>query len=320
MSIIIFSLFILNLWPRFICSAGETYAIVTLIASDETFGYIAGALALAQSLIDVGSSIERLAMVTSSLSASSRKKLANFYKVIEVEEIHCRHVVANISQTSDATVYWGHTVSEVYGTTCTKFRAWGLPYDRVIFIDSDMLVIGPIDDLFTKYIKKHFYAAPCTLPPDKFNSGFLVLQPCEATMQELIALNEQYGSVDGGDQGLLNDVYCPEWHEADDASQRCGRLPWRYNIHANLAQDHIKSQTSLGYTHSLPTVVHFSGPTKPWLALAYEYRQPPDGKAPPGMSDLPYQIEMNQRWREAYFKAEGIKEPPPNRVLNSLRR
>jgi alpha-N-acetylglucosamine transferase len=62
-----------------------------------------------------------------------------------------------------------------WSATCTKFQAWGLiQYKRVIFMDSDTLVVKPIDDALYGFSNASFVAAPETFPPDNFNSGVMV--------------------------------------------------------------------------------------------------------------------------------------------------
>ena len=67
-----------------------------------------------------------------------------------------------------------------FANTCTKFAAWNLTkFDRVIFMDADMIAVGPVDDAARRLARRGdgggadetFAAAPETLPPDQFNSG-----------------------------------------------------------------------------------------------------------------------------------------------------
>ena len=46
-----------------------------------------------------------------------------------------------------------------WSTTCTKFNAWSFTeFDRVIFMDSDMLVVGEIDDALYGFSNASFVA------------------------------------------------------------------------------------------------------------------------------------------------------------------
>lgn len=73
-------------------SSSPRNAVVTLVTGS-TSGYVSGALALGQSLLNVGSQLPRVVMVTPEVEASSRKQLAHLYEVIEVEPILCNHKI-----------------------------------------------------------------------------------------------------------------------------------------------------------------------------------------------------------------------------------
>ena len=101
-------------------------------------------------------------------------------------------------------------------STCTKFSVWKLiQYKRVVFMDSDTIVLQPIDDILFQFSNASFVAAPETFPPDTFNSGVMVLNPSLQTFQYLLELNQRIGSAEGGDQGVFNNGFCPEWFTAN---------------------------------------------------------------------------------------------------------
>lgn len=57
----------------------------------EKSGYSAGAIALGQSLKDVGSKLSRIVLVTPDVEDFNRKSLAKLWEVIEVDPIYCNH-------------------------------------------------------------------------------------------------------------------------------------------------------------------------------------------------------------------------------------
>jgi len=81
-------------------------------------------------------------------------------------------------------------------------------------MDSDTLVVGPIDDALYTHSNASFVAAPETFPPDTFNSGVFVFTPSAPTFRQLLSLNDEIGSAEGGDQGVLNNGLCPGWFAA----------------------------------------------------------------------------------------------------------
>lgn len=119
------------------------------------------------------------------------------------------------------------------GAPLTKLHAWRLTgYNKVVYLDADMLVLKPIAHLFS--ISAHLAAAPDIGWPDAFNSGLLVLTPDLATFGALREYAVSSGSWDGADQGLLNDYFGGEIGTADvGAGGGWQRLPFRYNVTPN---------------------------------------------------------------------------------------
>ena len=90
-------------------------------------------------------------------------------------------------------------------------------FDKIIFLDADVLPIRPISHLFT--LPHEFSASPDVGWPDIFNSGVMVLEPGEDKFTQVMDLAKSKGSWDGGDQGILN-----EWR-----GQNWGRISFTYN-------------------------------------------------------------------------------------------
>lgn len=93
-------------------------------------------------------------MVTPEVTESDRKLLSKIYEVREVKPISCIHKL-DPSITPDKYDLQGANYKaglKRWEHTCTKFAAWTLyDFDRIIFMDSDTLVIGPIDDALYHY-------------------------------------------------------------------------------------------------------------------------------------------------------------------------
>ena len=67
----------------------------------------------------------------------------------------------------------------------SKLLMWNMvQYHKIVYLDSDLLVLSSIDDLFER---PQLSAVPDTLPPDKFNSGLMVLQPSRATFRDMVS-------------------------------------------------------------------------------------------------------------------------------------
>ncbi|PAN51215.1 hypothetical protein PAHAL_9G578900 [Panicum hallii] len=100
----------------------------------------------------------------------------------------------------------------------SKFRLWQLTeYDRVVFVDADILVLRNLDALF-RFPQLSAVGNDGSL----FNSGVMVIEPSACTFEALIRKRRTVRSYNGGDQGFLNEVFV-WWH----------RLPRRVNYLKN---------------------------------------------------------------------------------------
>jgi len=159
-------------------------------------GFISGVVTLGQSLIEAGSKLERIVMITPDVTPETRKSLlSRWNKVIEVDYINCKFKTnPDADDMFDMKGEKWKTATTKWAPTCTKLAAWTLTsYDRIIFMDSDMIAVGNVDDALYKYSNQSFLAAPETLPPDTLNSGFMVLNPSLKTFKKLLELNDDMG-------------------------------------------------------------------------------------------------------------------------------
>ncbi|MBT55928.1 MAG: glycosyl transferase [Mameliella sp.] len=101
-----------------------------------------------------------------------------------------------------------------------KLRLWQLPYERVIFLDADTLVLRNIDKLFDY---PEFCAAPNVYESladfHRMNSGVFTARPAQATFDAMMARLDTPGAFwRRTDQTFLQDFF-PDWNG----------LPIRYN-------------------------------------------------------------------------------------------
>ncbi|KAK9219085.1 hypothetical protein WN943_007724 [Citrus x changshan-huyou] len=176
-------------------SASQAY--VTVLHSSEA--YVCGAIALAQSIIQKNSSRDLVLLHDKSISGKSLRGLrAAGWKTKWISRI--RSPFAK----KDSYNEWNYS----------KLRVWQLiEYDKIIFIDSDLLVLKNIDEFF-------FYPELSAAGNDKvlFNSGVMVIEPSLCKFEDMMLKSFKVSSYNGGDQGFLNEVFT-WWH----------RLPKRIN-------------------------------------------------------------------------------------------
>ncbi|KAL0369010.1 UNVERIFIED_CONTAM: UDP-glucuronate:xylan alpha-glucuronosyltransferase 2 [Sesamum calycinum] len=134
-----------------------------------------------------------------------------------------------------------------------QFRLWQLThYDKIIFIDSDIVVLRNLDVLF------HFPQMSATGNDGSiFNSGVMVIEPSNCTFRMLMNRRKEIVSYNGGDQGFLNEVFV-WWH----------RLPRRVNFLKNFwsntsSEATVKNQL-FGSDPPKLYSIHYLG-LKPWL-------------------------------------------------------
>ena len=66
----------------------------------------------------------------------------------------------------------------------SKLLVWTLVrYSKIVYLDADLLILENIDDLFHR---PELSAVPDMVPPNKFNSGVMVLRPNLKTFQDMM--------------------------------------------------------------------------------------------------------------------------------------
>ncbi|KAL9450509.1 hypothetical protein AB3S75_012276 [Citrus x aurantiifolia] len=203
-------------------------AYVTVLHSSEA--YVCGAIALAQSIIQKNSTRDLVLLHDKSISGKSLRGLrAAGWKTKWISRI--RSPFAK----KDSYNEWNYS----------KLRVWQLiEYDKIIFIDSDLLVLKNIDEFF-------FYPELSAAGNDKvlFNSGVMVIEPSLCKFEDMMLKSFKVSSYNGGDQGFLNEVFT-WWH----------RLPKRINhLKVFSKQDDKEHQVGDGLY-----AIHYLG-LKPWM-------------------------------------------------------
>ncbi|KAI3447388.1 hypothetical protein Pfo_004053 [Paulownia fortunei] len=203
-------------------------AYVTVLHSSEA--YVCGAIVLAQSIILSNSTKDLVLLADDHMSPKSLEGLRSAgWKIKRIQRIRSPH------SKKHAYNEWNYS----------KLRIWQLrEYDKVMFIDSDLIVTRNLDEVF-------IYPQLSAVENDKhiFNSGLMLVEPSKCTFKTLMKKRLVVGSYNGGDQGFLNEMF-PWWH----------RLPAKLN--------HLKFFSSVrDYTHQIPHdvyTVHYLG-LKPWM-------------------------------------------------------
>ena len=156
---------------------------------------------------------------------------------------------------------------QLYATVYTKLRIWELvDFKKVVYLDSDMMVLANIDELFDCPNWSAVNAGgelPQYCDWKGLNSGLLVIQPSAAVFSDMMNKIEKLKSGDWGDQGFLH-AYFPRWPELNEL-----HLPHIYNMPADFIDQY---GTQLGY--ELPSnggaqtktvkILHYWRAHRPW--------------------------------------------------------
>ncbi|XP_042485719.1 UDP-glucuronate:xylan alpha-glucuronosyltransferase 2 isoform X2 [Macadamia integrifolia] len=211
-------------------------AYVTVLHSSEA--YVCGAIALAQSILATGTKCDLVMLLDKSISQPKRAVLAAAgWKIRMIKRIR--------NPKAEKNAYNEYNYS--------KFRLWQLTdYDKIIFIDSDIVVLRNMDILF------HFPQMSATgNDASIFNSGIMVIEPSKCTFKALMELRKEIVSYNGGDQGFLNEVFV-WWHRWPR------RVNYLKNFWANTTlESSMKNQLFASDPPKLYSI-HFVG-LKPWL-------------------------------------------------------
>ncbi|KAJ3499152.1 hypothetical protein NLG97_g579 [Lecanicillium saksenae] len=220
-----------------VANGEQVYA--TLLLTDS---YLPGALVLAHSLRDAGTSRKLVVFVTlDSVSAESITQLqAVFDHVIPVPRIRNEH---------RANLYLMNRPD--LDSAFTKINIWKqTQFSKIIYIDADVVAYRAPDELFA--LQHAFGAAPDIGWPDIFNTGVMVLTPNLGDYYALLAMAERGISFDGADQGLLNMYFKNTVH----------RLSFTYNV---TPSGHYQYLPAYRHFQSSISMVHFIGSNKPWF-------------------------------------------------------
>ncbi|KAH6850778.1 glycogenin [Chaetomium sp. MPI-CAGE-AT-0009] len=217
--------------------AEDVYASLLL-----TDTYLPGALVLAHSLRDAGTTKKLAILVTlDTVSVEVVEQLKTVYDyVIPVDRIQTEHP-ANLGLMGRPDLHSAFTKINLWRQT--QFR-------KIVYVDADIVAYRAPDELFD--LPHAFSAAPDIGWPDLFNTGVMVLAPNMGDYHAMTAMAQKGISFDGADQGLLNMYFKNSFN----------RLSFTYNVTPSAHYQYVPA-----YKHfqSSINMVHFIGPEKPWV-------------------------------------------------------
>lgn len=225
------------------------YAYVTLLCDNK---YINGVLMLNQSLKECESKYPLYCIVSKQMVNWETKIVLKYagIPIIEVENIEFKEFTKSLFN-------WTPRFANMWKNTCTKFQIWSLiQFDKVVYLDADMIVLQNIDELFEKpHMSACIDAEGLDFFDDNhFNSGLFVCEPNLDQYYQILDFCKQIlnSSFEEGytDQVILNKFF-KHWPKQSNL-----HLQYYYNY---LAPHIIDKEDFLAKAK----VVHFVG-QKPW--------------------------------------------------------
>lgn len=236
-------------------------AFVTLLSNDS---YLKGVIALKRALQAVSSKYPLFCVLSISVDEYCQN-------LLEEQGVSCiRLNQSSVDFPDQAGDYFSH-----WSYTFDKLQIWGLmQFEKIVFLDSDMLILRNIDELFDY---QAFSAVPAgysgCLREDwlYLNSGLMVIEPDIEVLNSLLSLapivikefRDKGETV--GDQDVIK-RFCVDWNKKAEL-----HLDEGYNLFADYITFYIRKW---GYSWNGKkgkpiSVVHFIGRMKPWMKKSF---------------------------------------------------
>lgn len=217
-------------------------------------GYLRGVLALGRSLQLSGCSHQLVVFVTPNVGGERSIIESEGSLIRQVEGIEVPEAVRRLND-ARGFGHWNTSFSKLRILSATEF-------EKVILLDSDMLIVRNIDCLFNRPHLSACVAGQAANPSWRdLNSGCLVIEPeadlCNCVMHTLDLLDDEaLASYQGiGDQDLLHLAF-PDWPGRNDL-----HLSEEYNLLSDNAARYAREGVLADGSAS---IVHFAFKPKPW--------------------------------------------------------
>ena len=216
-------------------------AYVTFVTSPE---FVPPAAVLMHSIAVSGSQYARCICVTKDISDRDRQTLSMLAQIVEIEKIASPKYVDNVR----------------YREVFTKLRIWQLGmFKRVVYIDTDVIVVNNMDDLFDV----EEWGVPMDAENNRYSTGLMVVDPKDTTFDDMLAkLKTTTVSMELPDLLFLKDYF-------DSNKRKINIIPRWYQVY----QEEFGSQYASYLTRRKQKItvfdprihgIHYPGAGKPW--------------------------------------------------------
>ena len=223
-------------------------AYVTLLYG----GFLLGARVLGQSLRETDTTKDLIALCTEGVSDNTKRVLQADGWIIRP--------VANIHNPYEGLSNRGDYFAGIF----SKLHIWNMTeYERVIYLDSDALVLSNIDHMFD-------CGTLCAAfrHSDLFNAGILVVEPSKAIFRDMLEKIPNIPSYDDGDQGFLNiyfkDLLYASMFNWSNSTRQHQPMRMPAGLNADIGTYYANSRWNMPEEDI--RIIHYTlGPVKPWI-------------------------------------------------------
>ena len=229
-----------------------------------TDNYLEGVLVLNENLKKINSKYPLLCLINEKISERTRDILTFFgIKYKEIENIQ-------YSGNSNFERYGNYGYNKDYlKNTFDKLNIFSLvEYEKLVYLDSDLLILENIDNLFDC---PHL-SCPKDLPFNitKYNSGVMVLEP---NMNDFLALKESAVKADSEerkitDQDIINEYFLDKIIPLDYGYNMVREISPTYISYFDGVTKRLMERNAVGYflENALENkIIHYIGKIKPFM-------------------------------------------------------
>lgn len=164
--------------------------------------------------------------------------------------------------------HWGNTFDKIHLFGLTRFS-------KLVYLDSDMIVLKNLDALFEKNHLSAVAAGQLEHPDwTRLNSGLMVIEPEDELPEKMVGVMDRaikqvsaLGSNKIGDQDIVN-AYYPDWPDRKDLHLDDGYNLFFSDLDAYIDRHGYQMLADNKNNSRDVHVVHFVGPQKPWMKWA----------------------------------------------------
>ena len=226
----------------------KNYAYVTVLTS---INYLDGIRTLLYSLKKTKSRYPLVVLVPVGFDLSCQKAIKSWGAFIEYAE----NVNLGDLEKRNKRPYWNETFF--------KLRVFNLTqYKKIVYIDSDMVILKNLDHLFEKKHISAVQGGKLIFHWEDINSGLMVIEPNEKEFSDLMNLiprvceSKIESDIGFGDQDIISFYY----RHVNKMWEGENRLDERYN-----AMIRCIHELCVFFGYKNLKVIHFTGEKKPWM-------------------------------------------------------